>query len=49
MWSREVHVFMKQRVAGERKTGVIMIKNTLITIMSKVNGGTKEPTVKEEK
>ena len=46
MWSHEVHMFIKQRVAGKRKNGSDNDdKNTLITIMSKVNGGTTEPTV----
>ena len=29
MWSREVNVFIKQRVAGKGKTGVMDDKNTL--------------------
>ena len=46
MWSREVHVFIKERVAGKRKNGSNNNdRNTQITIMSKVNGGTTEPRV----
>ena len=38
MWSREVHVFIKQRVVGKRKNGSDNDdKNTLKTIMPKVH------------